>query len=233
LISRTEILGQLDDAARRFTFPMLDNGYVYPVRAWMTAFRGDASWAVIIDVFGVSPRAGGIDAAHNCLHCFGNCLRGEPGVSNDSLLYVVDDGPDGPVLEMPYEETLAPTAGSVSIRGQPVSTPHDPATYASAGIDLVEPPAIYLFELMRWVAGEHAELLRTPEADLVARLAAPVPVFLRADEWHHPDLAAMEVPSEHGCFASLADALETGDPSRFDPGSPNTHWSHWPDGGSL
>ena len=26
-----EILRQLDDSARKFTFPMLDNGYIYPL----------------------------------------------------------------------------------------------------------------------------------------------------------------------------------------------------------
>lgn len=39
MISPEAILQQLDEAAGRFVFPMLDNGYVYPVEVRMVAYR--------------------------------------------------------------------------------------------------------------------------------------------------------------------------------------------------
>jgi hypothetical protein len=39
--------------------------------------------------------------------------------------------------------------------------------------------------------------------------------------------------SAHGCFTSLAEALESGDASMFNPGRPNTDWRNWPSGGTL
>jgi hypothetical protein len=234
VITRAAVLEQLDDAARRFVFPMLDNGYVYPVTVRLTAYRDPVNWAVVVDAFGVSPRAGGIDACHNCIHAFGNCLDGDPGVSNDSFVYSVSEGPGGPCLDDPYDEMIGPGARDILVRGTVISVSHDPERYAARGIDLIAPPSIYLFELMRLIAEEEPTPLFATAAELRKRLAVPVPVFLEADEWRHPDLAAQELPSGNEAFASLAEALEAGDAARFRPGSPpNTHWSNWPAGGTL
>lgn len=234
MVSSFEIVEQFDDAARRFVFPMLDNGYVYPVEVRLTAYRDPTQWAVLIDVFGVSPRAGGVDACHNCIHSFGNCLVGIPGVSNDSFIYSVSDGPSGPCLDDPYDEVLSLSARDILVRGTAVPVPHDADRYASHGIELIDPPAVHLFELMRLIAAEHPGLVLATEDELSARLAPALPVFLQVDAWHHPDLAAQERPSESEAFVSLAEALESGTADRFRPGSPlNTHWSNWPAGGSL
>src|SRR3712207_3518142 len=50
--SQQEILTKLDDAARDFKFPGLDNGFIYPVDTRLHAFRDDARWALVIEVVG-------------------------------------------------------------------------------------------------------------------------------------------------------------------------------------
>ena len=234
MISAADILRQLDDAARRFVFPMLDNGYVYPVEVGLTAYRASDRWAILIDVFGVSPRAGGIDACHNCVHAFGNCLSGEPGFSNDSILYPVSDGPSGAAVLEQYNESLAPEAHDLVIRGKVVPVSQDRSDYAVHGIQLRHPEAVHLSEAMRLLAIQHPGLLRATDGELRRCLSTPTPAFLAATEWHHPDVSAGDLPSAAEAFRSLAEALESGDPDRFQPGTPiNTHWSHWPDGGTL
>ncbi len=57
--SSEEILSQLDKCAAEFTFPMLDNGYVYPVDSRLSAYRDEARWVLIIEVFGFNFRGGG------------------------------------------------------------------------------------------------------------------------------------------------------------------------------
>jgi len=52
------ILAILDDCCDAFTFPMLDNGYVYLAATRLSVFRSDNDWALVIEVFGFSPRAG-------------------------------------------------------------------------------------------------------------------------------------------------------------------------------
>jgi len=53
-----QILNILDDCCEAFTFPMLDNGYVYPAASRLTLFRSDLDWAIVIELFGFSPRSG-------------------------------------------------------------------------------------------------------------------------------------------------------------------------------
>ena len=59
--------------------------------------------------------------------------------------------------------------------------------------------------------------------------------FLILEEWNHPNVVEVtERPSGSQTFQQLAHALVTGDASGYKPSlAPNTHWSHWPDGGTL
>ncbi len=53
-----EILDVLDACARSCTFPMLDNGHVYLAATRLSLHRSTTDWALVIEVFGFSPRAG-------------------------------------------------------------------------------------------------------------------------------------------------------------------------------
>ena len=58
--------------------------------------------------------------------------------------------------------------------------------------------------------------------------------ILELDEWHHPDTVNDEMPSDTESFQQLVQVLVQGDVSLYRPTEPpNTHWSHWPDGGTL
>jgi hypothetical protein len=52
------ILAVLDRSCNAFTFPMLDNEYVYLAATRLSLYRTAAVWAMVIEVFGFSPRAG-------------------------------------------------------------------------------------------------------------------------------------------------------------------------------
>jgi len=57
--------------------------------------------------------------------------------------------------------------------------------------------------------------------------------LLVLDEWHQPDLITTS-PSTSQAYQMIAEALATADPGRYQPTEPpNTHWSHWPESGSL
>jgi hypothetical protein len=91
-----------------------------------------------------------------------------------------------------------------------------------------------LKDVLRTLVPEHRDILLATEEELRARIPADLPRVLQLDEWVHPDVAGQEKPSDSDTFRQLAEALVTGDISRFAPtGPPNTHWSNWPEGGSL
>jgi hypothetical protein len=232
--TKEEILSQLDDCARGFTFPMLDNGYVYLADARLSAYRDETRWALIIEVVGYNPRAGGHGGACNCLHCFGNCLRRPPGTANEDFLCVTDDGPDGPTFDDENDSDIREGARTIRIRDSIVLLDLAPEALTRKGIEPEDPPQITGAELLRGLVPEHRDLLLATEEELRGRVPPDLPLVLRLDAWHHPDLAGDELPSESETFKLIADVLVSGNPSNYRPTEePNTHWKNWPEAGSL
>jgi hypothetical protein len=216
--SAAEILKQLDGCAEGYTFPVLDNAYVYPADTRMTLYRDEARWALVIEVLGFNSHMGGAEGIDNALYCFGNCLRRPPGISPDDLLRLVGDGDSGPLFEEAHGTAVRKGATDLRIRDRLVPAP----------------PSAQAFELLRALILDHRDLLFATDEELQARLPADLPRLLRLDEWNHPDIAEGELPSESPTFKMLAQVLETGDPSLYRPRrKPNTHWSNWPEGGVL
>ena len=229
-----EILGQLDDCARGLTFPMLDNGYVYLADARLSAYRDETRWALIIEVVGYNPRAGGHGGTSNCLHCFGNCLRRPPGTANEDFLYVTDDGPDGPTFDGEDGWDIRGGTRTIRIRGSIVPLDLAPEALASKGIEPEDPPKLTGAELLRSLVPERRELLLATEEELRVRVPSDLPLVLRLDAWHHPDLAGGELPGGSEAFRLIAEVLVSGDPSDYRPTEePNTQWKNWPEAGSL
>jgi len=229
-----QILQQLDACAGSFTFPMLDNGYVYLGDTRLTAYRDEARWALVIEVLGYGTREGGHDGVNNALYCFGNCLERSPGLANEDFLAVTGDGPEGPTFVEEFGVQVRAEAQSILIRGRRVDLDLSSEKLAEQGIELVEPPEITGADLLRSLLPQHRADLLATDAELRARVPADLPQILRLDQWHHPDVAGSELPSASPTFRMIADVLVSGDPTRYQPSAPpNTHWSHWPEGGTL
>src|SRR5215813_168430 len=131
-----EILSQLDGCAKEFAFPMLDNGYIYPVTTRLNAFRDDVRWALIIEVVGFNPRTGGHNGINNALHCYGNCINTKPGLRDENFLNTTLDGTEEPIFDEEYEFFLRPEATKIRIRDSVIPVNHDCEFYVSKGIEL-------------------------------------------------------------------------------------------------
>lgn len=124
-------------------------------------------------------------------------------------------------------------AEDFKIRDRTVRVP-DVRHYQDRHIRLEHDPHVQLHELMRFVAEDYRALLVATEEELRALIPGDLPLLLRLDEWWHPDCANDEKPSETETFRMIADVLATGDRKRWKPPvEPNTHWSNWPNGGTL
>jgi hypothetical protein len=209
-----EVLEQLDAAAEDGTFPDLGHGYYYAVDARLHGFRDVARWALIVERVGYSPRAGNLI---DVLHVFGNCLtEGRPGCDNGDFLDRVDNWDD---IEDPEQSEIY-GGGPVVVRGRAITVA------AESDEELID-------VLRRLVPG-HRELLLADEAELRRRIPADLPEVLRLDDWHHPDPIAGPPPSHSETFRQIADVLTSGDIALYAPSMPpNTHWSNWPESGSL
>jgi len=229
-----EILKQVDDCAKDFEFPMLDNGYVYPADTRMSVYANQGNWAIIIEVLGYNPRAWQTDGFDNCLYCFGNSLINNPGTNNLNFLFPISDGISASLFAENDPEIINPEAKDLKIRDNPISVTHDPEIYTKNGIVLENHPSIHAFELLRLLSITHRNLLLATESELKARLSGEIPLILRLDEWNHPDVSGDEKPSDNETFVLIAEMIDKLDVSIYHPSkSPNTHWSNWANGGTL
>ncbi len=230
--SAQDILRQLDACAERFEFPMLDNGYVYLAETRLHAYRDADRWALIIEVLGANNRTEGHEGIDNCLHLFGNCLTVEPGTTNDGFIHPTADGPEGATFEA--RGVVRREAKTIRIRGDVVEIPSREVLKNANGEVIWRGRKLEAHQLLRAISADHRNRLLATEAELRQFLPGDLPKILTLEEWFHPDLCENELPSENETFQLLAGMLETGNAGDFSPTrEPNTHWKHWPQGGSL
>jgi hypothetical protein len=232
--SAKDILRQLDKCADDFTFPMLDNGYIYPVTSKLTAYRDEKSWVLIIEVIGFSYRGGGHNGINNCLHVFGNCIDTEPGTDNDNFLYLTNNSDDFKTFDEEYEESLNPKAKTMILRDKEIAINHNREFYLNKGIELEEDNKIFVWEFLRGLEPEFNDALVATEKEIRERIPSDLPKIMELLEWNHPDCANSEIPSKNKTFKQIAKVLETGQAEYYKPiEKPNNHWKNWPDGGAL
>lgn len=133
--STKDILDQLDSHAANFTFPMLNNGYVYLTDCRLSAFRDEKRWVLLIEVLGFNYRGGGHGGIDNCLYLFDNCFTSSEA-GNMDFLYLTDDSNEGNTFDLDYAESLNPDVHSMLLRGQEIAISHDVEFYQSKGIEL-------------------------------------------------------------------------------------------------
>jgi hypothetical protein len=240
-----EILRVLDDCGRSFFFPALDNGYVYLAAGRLSLHRSDADWGLAIEVFGYSPRATHPSTA---VYAFSSLIqrsrRAENFVSAEAYATYTTVHPyDELTFVYPIAnedwfdpddwELVAERADALDVRGAcvPVPTAED---CARLDIALEDPPRVRVFEACRALAATHRDALLATSAERRACFPPELREILVLDEWNHPDLIRSQLPSESETFRQLAEVLASGELRRYaPPPRPNTHWRHWPEGGSL
>ncbi|MGC3956647.1 MAG: hypothetical protein QM813_01325 [Verrucomicrobiota bacterium] len=228
-----EILDQLDQCAEQYVFPMLDNGYIYPGDVRLTIYRDNVDWLMILEHFGANPRTLGYASFQNCLYVFGSKLPRQPGTANESFLEPMASAPGDWIFDAEFGWNVVDGAHSVLLRGQLVEFDLSSTALERKGIELYDGQRDAV-AVMRSLLPEHRDLILASDAELAARNPHGLPLWLRLDEWHHPDLAKEELPSQSETFQMLAAAIATGDKSKYCPTkSPNTHWKNWPEGGTL
>jgi hypothetical protein len=228
------ILAQFDRCAEALTFPMLDNGYVYLADVRLNVFRSDLDWLIILESLGAhSPRFSRFDCFQNCLHLFGSRLHRGPGTANGDFLFPIENCPDAPLFTNESEWLARKDASCVMVRGRRLALDFAAERLKAKGIELIEPPAKDPPAILRSLLPEHRELLLATPEELAQRNPHGLPLWLRLDQWHHPDLGGGELPSQSETFQMLATAIADGDRTKYRPAQPpNTHWGNWPDGGS-
>jgi len=240
-----QILKILDDCCKAFTFPAMDNGYVYLAASRLALFRSEKEWAVVIEVFGFSPRAGLPDTS---VYTFGSRLHNrktpEQYVNRKAYENYLRSNPNNefysvyPVGEGPWQdssnlELLAENATELRLRDEVVPLPSQDI-YKTHGIELQERDNPRVFEVYRFLAATKRErVLGTPQ-ERRTNVHPELEQVLQLEEWEHPDIISNQRASDTETFQQLTETLVTGDVGKYRPSRlPNTHWRNWPEGGAL
>jgi hypothetical protein len=239
------ILSVLDRCCKAYTFPMLDNGYVYLAATRLSLHRSMTNWAMVIEVFGFSPRAG-LPDTH--IYTFADRLHDrdppERYVTREAHERYLAGNPHNesrfvfPIDEGPWQDDendgfVTKNATEITVRGHALPLPSFDQ-YSHCGVELEQPPQVRVFELCRILADiAREQVLATPPERSVSVLPDMVQI-LQVEEWHHPNVVDGDRPSESETFRQFAHVLATGEAGLYRPSrQPNTHWRNWPQGGQL
>ncbi|SEF20079.1 hypothetical protein ABL840_06075 [Variovorax sp. NFACC27] len=242
-----DILSILDQSCENYVFPMLDNGYVYLGATRMSLYRSLEDWAMVIEVFGFSPRSG-LPDTH--VHTFASRLHDR----NPETSYVSRAAYDNYLARNPHNESrfiypieeggwqdaenlewVAVSGGhELILRGQSIPTP-TPADCSSHQIVPLDRNRLHTFELCRILAATHRDNVLATATERRANVRPEMMQILQLEEWHHPNVVDEQCrPSNSATFQQLAKVLTTGDASHYRAElDPNTHWINWPEGGTL
>lgn len=235
------VLAVLDECAECLTFPMLDNGYVYPAAARLSVHSDSTDWAVVVETFGFSPRVGHPDLTVATFTSRVPRPRARADYVDESayVSYVEQHPHDALETYWPLEEgdwldeEIVVPGTVVLLRGREVDVPTVEQCLA-VGITTERDDRVAVFELCRYLAETARDDVLATVEERTHQVLPGLAQVLVLNEWHHPDLASGELPSATETFQHIAEVAASADASRYDTREvPNTHWSNWPDGGSL
>lgn len=245
-IDPEDILSVLDRCCDSYTFPMLDNGYVYLATTRLSLYRSKVDWAMVIEVFGYSPREG---SPSTYIQTFASRLYDRRTVadyvSQEAFEAYLANNPNNefrsifPIEEGSWQdaengEFVDERASEILVRDQAIPLP-SMREYARHGIELEHAPRVQVFELCRFLADIAREKVLATPVERRVSIPPELEQVFQLEEWHHPNVVDDEErPSGSETFRQLSQVLATGDVSFYRPSQmSNTHWRNWPEGGRL
>lgn len=237
------VLRILDASAEQFVFPMLDNGYIYPAAARLSVFSGKDGWAVVFENFGYFTRVGIPDTS---ITTIGEGIIRPEKVSDfisqqafetfcrvNEFWRQDNEAPleEGDWIDDENLDMMRVGCTAIPLRGSLLPIPPLAELNEIGQRGGIRNP-FHLANIARFLSAHHRENILAVEE--FKRIPKGWTQLLRLDEWRHPDVVYPECkPSTSATMRSLAEVIATGDASQYKPENPNTHWRHWPEGGTL
>ena len=242
-----KILAVLDKCSDRSDFPMLDNGYMYLAATRLSLYRSDNDWALVVEVFGLFNRSGepvtSIYTFASSLQnrsqpeqfcdrrAYENYLANSP-YSESSFIYPLEIKDDENQWMNPIKFEYVLESGTYFLRGKHYKLPSK-QEYQTLNIEL-EDYQVKVFEFCRYLAVTKRDQVLATEEEKRHHILPEMQQIFQLEEWHHPDVAIEELPSESETFQQLVKVLFTGNTDYYQPTQPpNTDWRNWPEGGQL
>jgi Family of unknown function (DUF7003) len=227
-MNTAQILEDLDKHASEFNFPVLDNAYIEFAAARLSAFQSVKDWLIVFEVLGFSTRE--VEFVDG-LYVYGSCIE-RAGFTGTEI--PLSSSPKQPLFDAETNQCIADWSHwliGVGNEEMPFSPTRE--EYADAGIVIDREPgrgSLSEIELLRFLVHRLGkERFFLSDEDLLRRfpICKNLRKFVQTTQWEHPDIANEEKPSKNISIRSLVEALSKRNPSLFDQGLSNTHWTYW------
>jgi len=223
----------------------LGHPYVYTANSRLTLYADEMHWAIVAEVSGYHSRA---DAFQLTVTSLGNGLeRLRPAGDKHQYTYNAEFVPliTQAALHAAVEHFATSTTPiAIKVRDSSVLVPAKVSTFVPDVASQSWPKGARRRDLGRYIAYEYADVCRATDTEKRVHLPKGLPELMTIDQWHHRDWYYSHSPSSPGprgdapssyeTYWLIAQVLATRDPSRYRPRlKPNSHWSNWPQAGSL
>lgn len=216
------VLDLLDDYARIFDFPVLDNDYMRMADCRLSTFR-DNKWLIVFQIIGFNVKA---SLFYNTVYAYGDIIS-QSGIY--SSLEIFREHPDRPFEDDDGNVLLDPTDFSIILDDVRYDYSLMEEEYVQAGVlpeMQMEPEA----KILRWLCHSLPGRFFLDDEELLEILELPpIKPFLQLQKWSHPDIAGNELPSNNKCIQNIALSLIQDDTTLYSCPSEqiNTEWFNW------
>lgn len=223
-----QVLEAIDASAAKWQFIILDGGKEKPADVRMTAYRDDYRWAIVLEELMFFPASPGHSGIVDSVYRVGNSISAQ-APRREKAIQVTADTPQAPTFLPPFALEVNPNVRMIRIRDAVVPVDLSPPALARKGIPQPIDGKLRGQHLLWSLLPENRELLLATDEERHRHLPGDLPTFIQLDEWHHPAIITEGLkPSDSETFQMLAEAIATGDPSRYRPSRPpNTNWQNW------
>ena len=167
----------------------------------------------------------------NSIYVFGSCSEKQGLIGEEISLCSL---PDQPLFDAETNECIADWSHwKAKVGNEEVSFSPTREEYTEAGIVINREPgpgSLSEISLLRFLVHRLGkERFFMSDEGLLSHfpMCKNLKKFVQTTQWEHPDLANEERPSQNISIRSLVDALSCKNPSLFEPGLSNTHWTYW------
>ena len=239
LMPREKILNLLDKSYKEAEFPYLDtfSHWAYG-KIRCSLFQSAEEWLIIMDMLAFYPNQGNFN---NTIYAYGNSLKKngfqdykgkqKSGQDYDNFVnrYSIR------VPDINEDWMPIPLNFSVRLNGKITNYILSESEYRKHGIDIYENLSgdqVYdqiIFILRYLVKNINPEELFFPDDILFTYLGRDkkLELVLRLDDWVHPGIQGIDLPSQSKSFQNMIDVIINNDPDLFIFSGGNTDWENW------
>lgn len=224
-MNSSDVIEQLDEEAKSYDFPMLNNLYFANADIRLKVFRSPSEWLLIFEELSFCRNPPDfIDG----ISVYGNQVD-NPG--SLCAVPVIKDQKGSSLWNEDGDFLLDRWSFEVEIGGKLLSFSLTEEDYRKAGID-TSAEDDYPAQILRYLSFLYSDDLFQSDSFLLKQCGkntSGLTKLIQLDDWYHPDIADDELPSQTETFQKLAEAIVSGDSSLYlvVDEEPNTHWSNW------